>query len=845
MALRILNSCWFFVLAISSFPVWSQTQPSFTVSGTILDARTGTGVPFATVALSGKSIGTVTDEQGRYTFSSRALTDSLVISSMGYTTQRRALNRSKATQVIDVKLEPGGLVLQEVVVRAGENPAYQVIRNLRKLREQNDRGNFSFYEHDTYAKTEIALNNLAPTGRLSRLAKRASKTDSLVDENGNRLLPLLISESVSRFYFQQALQRRHEEIRKTRVQGVGVQDAEFITQLIGGNSFQTFNFYNNSLSLLTKDFASPIGDNWRGYYEFYLADTTLVGDRICYGIDFTPKRLQDLAFTGKLWVDTTSFALCRIESRVGREANLNYVNQLVIEQELEPITNADGKTIGWLPSSIMLTADLTGIGKKSLGMRTRMSISNSGFLVNESHPLEFYNQPVTIAADNQVSDDLYWQQARRSITGSATLPKEDQLAARLIDSLRNVPIVRTAETAGTILATGWYQRGMIDWGPYPFFFAVNQLEGIRLRMGFRTNERFSRHWILRGYAAYGTQDRKMKGGLELDYLLSRKHWTILGVRHTADIDRLGMTPEMMNANPLFMAFARFGRCRGSFFSQKDEFFVRTEPIRGVILSAAAVYNSFTPLFPFHYRRVPELGDQSPLRGDFQDVHFMVEARLARKENYIMDGNERITIGTKRTPVVTIRYTKGVRLLGGDFNYHRFTLRAFQTIRMGSLGRSSYTLRAGYTPSTLPAPLLFPHMGNPTFFYVPNSFNQMQFFEFVSDQYAALHIQHQFEGFLFNRIPLIKKLNWRMIANADILWGSQRKANQAVPSRRPLPDGTRPTHFGALDPKIPYAEVGYGIDNIFQCLQIQVIHRLTYQRPDVASISVKGAIHFSF
>lgn len=127
---------------------------------------------------------------------------------------------------------------------------------------------------------------------------------------------------------------------------------------------------------------------------------------------------------------------------------------------------------------------------------------------------------------------------------------------------------------------------------------------------------------------------------------------------------------------------------------------------------------------------------------------------------------------------------------------------------------------------------------------------MQFYEFVSDRFAAIHVQHKFEGLFFNRIPGIRKLNWRLIANADALWGSQSRANQTVEMFKPLPNVLKPTHFGVLSGAKPYLEVGYGIDNIFKIFRLQGIHRLTYlgvgrDGIPVDRFVIKGAAPFSF
>ncbi|UHG90511.1 DUF5686 and carboxypeptidase-like regulatory domain-containing protein [Spirosoma oryzicola] len=838
--LILLLSC---LLVVASQQANAQTI--YTVTGLVTDARTGEPVPFASVALVGRRVGALTDEQGRYVIKAKLLSDSIAVSSLGYVTQRQFIDRERMSQAVDVKLASGGTSLQEVTVRAGENPAFRVLRQVRKNRVTNDRKRLLAYECDNYVKTQVSLTHMSERMRRNPLMKKVneamSKHDSIIDSDGHKLLPILVSESVSHYYYRDSPQRKREDVRKTRIKGVAVDDAGLSSQLLGGTNLVNQNFYDNYIPILGKDFASPIGDNWRNWYEFFLADTTQIGDHICYEIQFEPKRPEDLAFTGKAWIDTTSFALCQIETSIGSGANLNYVRKLTIEQELEPtmdtVSTSSG-TAGWLPTTIRLLADLTGVGKQSLGLRAEVTLRSSNVVVNKPHPALFYEQPIepsdTVATDN----DAYWRAVQGNLAGSDSLNKADKKALQMIENLRAIPAVKTAEGIGQVLVTGFYKLGKVDLGPYPYLFAVNSVEGLRTRIGFRTNDQFSRNWTFRGYVAYGTLDRRFKYGMEADYLFSRQHWTLAGVKVSDDLERLGLTPELIGGNRIFYALSRFGRYRGAYRNMQKELFFRTEPVRGILLTATIGSRTFNPIFPFHYRISPDMGDLSPLKSDIYDTYWSIEARLARKEKYIMDGNERITLGTKRAPVLTIRYTKGLKSLGGNYNYDRLTMRAQQSLRIGPLGRMSYLLSAGFTPSTLPAPLLFPHIGNPTPLLTFNTFNRMQFYEFVSDRFVAIHVQHRFEGLLFNRLPGIRKLNWRLVANVDALWGSQSKANQDIETFKPLPGGMKPIHFGALDGRKPYVEVGYGIDNIFKIIRIQAIHRLTYLDNGPNGIPVK-------
>jgi hypothetical protein len=126
---------------------------------------------------------------------------------------------------------------------------------------------------------------------------------------------------------------------------------------------------------------------------------------------------------------------------------------------------------------------------------------------------------------------------------------------------------------------------------------------------------------------------------------------------------------------------------------------------------------------------------------------------------------------------------------------------------------------------------------------------MNYFEFVSDQFASIQYNHNFEGLLFNRIPLIRKLKWRLIGSANVLMGSQRSANQEImkevdkPLRAKFVDRYS---FDSLDPSKPFAEVGYGIDNIFKVFRLQAFHRLTYlDNPKAERFRVMASVNLSF
>lgn len=191
-----------------------------------------------------------------------------------------------------------------------------------------------------------------------------------------------------------------------------------------------------------------------------------------------------------------------------------------------------------------------------------------------------------------------------------------------------------------------------------------------------------------------------------------------------------------------------------------------------------------------------------------------------------------------------RYQLGLhKFLNSDFSYHRLSLNVKQSFRVGIWGRSNYNLTLGYIPSTLPYHLLYTPLGNESVFYVESAFNLMNYFEFVSDKYLQLRFEHNFEGLLFNRLPAIKKLKWRFLANAKILYGSIHPSNIALLSPNNAL-GQSVFAFNTLK-NTPYVEVGYAIDNIFKVLRVDAIHRLNYrQNPSITPFTVKFSFWFN-
>ncbi len=830
----------FIALYLVSLAHSGHSQQVFTVEGQVTDATTGDPVPFANVAVKGTLSGTTTDFDGRYRITYAPPADSLVVSYIGFSNKSKPIVQNQAQQVIDITLAPSIFQLKEVRIYAGENPAYAILRKVVAHREKNNPDNTSAYEYNCYTKIQIDMDNLSEKFRkrksVRKITNLVERYDEIRDDEGQTIVPVFLSESISDVYFRSNPKKKKEIVRKTKVAGIGLTDGSLTSQVIG-SSFQQYNFYGNWLNLLEKDFVSPIGDSWKVYYEYFLADSSYNGTNWDYQIEYEPRQKQDLAFSGTFWVDGISYAITQIDAHVGKSANLNYIERIRIQQSYALMDN----DTNWMPEKTRVLIDVAELTNQSAGMLLKFYSANRDYKLGRAKDNKFYDSAIELSEDYRQPDDGYWDKVRPE-----ALTKSEKLSFDLIDSLKVLPVISTYTEILNIAVNGYknIDRWNIDVGPYLYLYANNTIEGHRLRVGMRTDPHFSRKWILSGYGAYGTKDGVFKYSAGVDYILSRKPWTVAGVSYAYDLERLGVSTENIGTNTIFGAFSRFGTMRGGYMQRNITTYIRKEISKGLTQYVNLRNMTFHPLFPFAYRTVPKLGSDSPIRNTYTVTEMNFETRWARNELFLQNDNDRISLGNGNSPTLTFRYTLGMHgLLHSDFNYHKFSLNLKQSFRVGILGRTYYNLTLGYIPSAIPYPLLYTPLGNQSLFYVDNAFNLMNYFEFIADRYAIVRAEHNFEGFILNRIPAIRKLKWRLLLTGKVFYGGVSQRNLDMINDTDLEGHVVPV-FQVLN-NVPYAEVGYGIDNIFKIGRIDAVHRLTYRNaPNVTPFAVKFSFWFN-
>jgi hypothetical protein len=837
-----------FIFLLLSISVFAQQETI--VKGRIMEKGKPEALPFVSVMFKGTKVGTTSNFDGYYQLKTTQEVDTLLVSYVGYKTKRIAVKKG-IIQTINIQLETDAHQMSEIVVLAGENPAMRIIKKAQKNRAIYDASNLNSFAYDSYSKMDISMNNISEDMRnnvmLRPLKALFDTAHQMKNDEGKYILPLLITEVHSRFYVDNKKQKTKEVIFASNQNGFGVNQGSYLSEMLGASALQ-FNFNQNWIRILGKDFISPIATGSNAYYIYTLQDSIDIEGIKCYQIRLDLRREQDLGFIGTIWVADSSFALKRIDVDITPKANINFIDRLKIQQEMQ--ASVEGP---WVTEKMRVMFDIAQLTKNSSGFIAKLYRSNSKYHINQQHDDSFYD----IATDKQEEENgvvskTYWDSVRTEPFSSV----EKQMM-NMIDSVQNVPVVKTYVDVIRLITEGYYRKGKLDFGPYVFLIGYDEVESLRVRMGARTNLNFSNRWTLHGYLAYGTKDERLKYGVGAAYLISRKKWSSLSVFHKDDYDILGVTDFNPNtlqrssgASNIFAAInlgvgqSRLNRTveyRLNFMRQHNQNW-------SYRVSLDHVY--FQPLGRFHFAYIrnpekPETPDN--VSEDYYNTSATIELRFAYKENMVVRNNVRFRLARSRYPELTMTFTQGLKgLLGGNFDYNKLQFNVTHHVTTGFLGNADYSITMGKTLGNLPYPLLDVPRGNATFFYNDINFSLMNLYEFVADEYSQFTYVQHFEGLFTNRIPLLRNWKLRNFAVIKVAYGHLTDANKQL-----LPKSGTDLRGFALSPvhefkNEPYVEAAYGFENIFRLLSLSMVHRLTYlDNPNVRKWGINLGLKFNF
>jgi hypothetical protein len=441
--------------------------------------------------------------------------------------------------------------------------------------------------------------------------------------------------------------------------------------------------------------------------------------------------------------------------------------------------------------------------------------------------------------------DSFWTESRPI----PLTPSETQTYANT-DSLLKLRSYRRLMDFATLYFIGYKSAGKFDIGPIRKVYSFNPVEGQRFQLGGRSNYKLSKSLYTDAYLAYGLRDERWKYSLSGSYSFNKRSiysypFNYLQASFLHDTKNPGQENYFSQGNSLLTSFTRgynsswlyndiFRLTYVREFGNHFQFTLGTKYWKQQPAgSLAYVYQ----LFPSEQDTITEI-----TTGEFS-----ASLRWAPNEQFFENKVSRRDIINKY-PIISLEYAKGIKgLYSGEYAYDALRLTVSKRFFISPLGYSDVTFDASYLGGTIPFPLLIIHPANQSYFYSQLSYNLMNVEEFVSDHYAGVNIDHFFNGFFFNKIPLLKKLRLREVVTAKILYGGLRNENNPKynPYQLLFPTTNGVTSTFVLNGQ-PYVEAGVGIYNILSFIRLDLIERFTYlNNPNISTLRLVVSTNFNF
>ena len=825
---------------IGMFSVCSQTK----VSGYVTDEN-NEPVAYANIIFKGTTEGTITNEEGRFYLESKNTQPTLIVSFLGYETLEIPLNR-KVNYDLKFILKEEASSLDAVVINVGkqskkesENPAIGILKKIWQHKRKNGVKQFKQYEYDKYEKVEFDINTIDSALIKSKLFRGMEFVFEQVDTSrvtGKTYLPMFINEAVSKVYGDNLINKEKEDLKGNKNSGFSSNQViiDFVQDL-----YPDFNVYDNYLKFFDKSFVSPLSRTGINTYNYVLKDSAFIDNKWCYNIIYYPRRKNELTFKGNFWVNDTTYAIKDINLQASKSANINWVKEIYIEQEFEVLNDS----LFLIKRDYMLSDFALNKKEKSRGIYGKRTTLYDNYIFDVPKDEKFYGEEVYYYDEDVYNrDDAFWEQNRME-----SLNKDEKGVYKMLDTLKTVKKFKRLYNLGSILASGYieFNKLPLDYGPIFSTFGFNEVEGIRLRTGGRTYFGPNDLWRMEGFVAYGLRDNKFKYGISGKWLIDKKSRLIISGGNRRDVEQIGASlttsTDVLGRSLASSSIVGTGANDKLTNINLTTASVEIEPIKNLIFRLNGTYRtleSASDTFSLDYNDPDSPTGISSEIKQFETA-FSVSAFPGRKKTGFgverHDANDgypqlfaQIAIGDKS-------------MFNSDFNYTKLQFSYIQPWLVGGFGRLTTTVESGKTFGDVPLGLLSVVPGNQSYFSIYNTFSQLDYYEFVTDTYTSLHLEHNFNGRFFSRIPFLRKLNLREIIGIRGVWGDLSQDNIDLSTTG------NPNEFPLVAPNDKvYYEYSFGVGNIFKILRVDFNFRGNYlDNPDARKFGVTFSFGFYF
>lgn len=789
-------------------------QPTI-VRGKVTDQETGEPVAFINVVFKNLPIGALTDSLGLFQIISKDKVDSVKFSSVGYISKTIGVKPGTTTE-LNVRLKSNVIKISEVRIKPDYGPEHRILKEITEHKKQNNPAKYARYSYRKYTKWEYHLRNVGD----KIINSKAFKKDQSVfktDSDSSRYLPIYFSEQLAYNEFQRNPPKQKSTILADKTSGVGVLDKYEISGYTSALDIE-LNFYDNYINLFTQNFVSPVADNGWFYYKYYLADSTVQNGRKEYKIDFVPRRAGDKVFKGYLITENKDYSLVEIDATLASTAYLNFLKSMHLKSNYQMVNDS----VSFFKRN-QIQALFNYVPLKNNASKRPISLDFTQTSVIDSVTV---NQPKEVKlssgsgkyetlklAKATERDDNYWQSHRLE----ALNVKENE-AALTIDSVTNIRTVKFLNNLVQMNMTGYYDLGKLEFGPYGNAISTNKVEGMHFFAGFRTSSEISTRYMLWGGLGYGFRNKKINGMAGMGYKFPTIHRQVAKLSYDDKIVRSGENEKILflyeNAlspteNNLISQIFKRDELDELFREQKLTASYEHEWHPGLLNKIQANYlRHYSPEF------YPFFQSGNPV-AQVSAVDFSIDTRLSWQEKVIDDKFLRVYMATDY-PIIHLMLGGGKVFYSGKENYYG---KVFSTIEqyvlIGQTG-FNYALEGGMYFGKLPYTMLDIPRGNETFGLYTYDFNLLNFMEYVHDKYLHAYLEYHLNGFIFNRVPLLKKAGLREVFSTAGMVGSLSDKHEQIVEYP----------AGVTKMSNPYIELGAGVENIFRLFRVEAIWRVT-------------------
>ncbi len=818
------------LLSLSSF---AQVK----ISGVVIDSQ-NQSVPFANIVFTGSTVGTVSDENGKFYLESDKTYTEIEVSFLGFETAKYLVkNRDFNLKIV---LNEAAAQLGEVFIYAGKvkkkgNPAIAILEKIWAKKRENGIYLFDQYQYEKYEKLEFDMNNVDSAFMKKKLFRGMEFIFEEIDTSnitGKSFLPIFINESVYNSYGKnKGAKKLREDLVANKNSGFNSNQnvIAFIKDL-----YVDYNVYDSYIKIFDKSFVSPISKAAGvSTYNYVLTDSAFIDNKWCYNIIYYPRRKGELTFKGDFWVNDSTFAIKEINMQANKSANINWVKDIYIEQEFNVLNDS----VFLLKRDYMMSDFSLNKKDKSKGLYGKRTTMYKDYQFNKPKDDKFYVKESNLYEDkiyNKTED--YW-----SINRQEKLNENELGIYKMLDTLTTVPKFKRLYNLVSILGSGYIEFNNFDYGPIFSTFGKNDVEGWRIRVGGRTYLGGNEPWRVQAYTAYGLKDEKFKYGLSGKWMLEPKTRFTIGAGNRKDIEQIGVSLTTTN-DVLGRSFAS-----SSLFSSGDNskltsinlsnVFLSIEPKSNLELRLGASYRTLESASPETFNLDYWVDAENGIKkSDVVQSEIDFSIRYTPNRKTIGYGVERNEVSSTYSTLF-LNYSRGIKgVFNSDFDYEKVQFYYRQPILIGGFGRMFTTFEIGKTFGEAPLGLLNVVPGNQSYFTIENTYSLLDYYEFVTDTSASIHVEHSFNGRFLSRIPLLRKLNLREIVGVKGVWGEISDKNKALNA----------SNIDYLAPTKTYFEYNVGVGNIFKVFRIDFSWRGNYRDvPNANNFAIKGAFGFHF